>query len=107
MLPKTACPLHDRFCPMNRHSPARIERPFRAITGCEQSQQRGLSIPSPRRRAAEKLEGFSDRRPLGGLQLHIPSSSSRGGCGGTPADIVLANEAGIDFCTPLPCSCPA
>src|SRR5262245_50857584 len=25
--------------PMNRHSPARIERPFRANSGCEQSQQ--------------------------------------------------------------------
>src|SRR5262245_45107275 len=25
-------PLHDRFSPKNRHSPARIERPFRAKT---------------------------------------------------------------------------
>src|SRR5262249_36724782 len=31
--------LHDRSFPMNRRSPALIERPFRAISGCEQSQQ--------------------------------------------------------------------
>jgi hypothetical protein len=31
--------LHDRFSTKNRHTSAHIERPFRAISGCEQSQQ--------------------------------------------------------------------
>jgi hypothetical protein len=30
---------HDRFSPMKRHSPARIERPVRANSGREQMQQ--------------------------------------------------------------------
>ena len=36
------CPLYDRSSTKNRHSPARIERPFRAISGLMQSSNQPI-----------------------------------------------------------------
>jgi hypothetical protein len=53
---------------MNRHSPARIERPVLAKTGCEQSQQ---AAPLVDHLVGSQQERFRDCRPqrLGGGQV--------------------------------------
>src|SRR6516162_6331293 len=74
MLPKTGC---TTTFPMNRHSPAGIERPFRATTGCEQSQQtRSYSITSSAR--ATSVGGTV--RPSALAVLRLTCSSNLVGC---------------------------
>jgi len=74
MLPKTGC---TTTFPMNRHSPAGIERPFRATTGCEQSQQtRSYSITS----SARAMSVGGTVRPSALAVLRLMISSARVTC---------------------------
>jgi hypothetical protein len=82
-----SCPLHDRFSPKNRHSSARIERPFRAKSCREQVQQMtrrlcAYSIASSAR--ASSVGGISMPSAFAVLRL-ITNSYLVGACTGRSA----------------------
>ena len=75
---------------MNRHSLARIERPFRAKRGCEQPQQNSRVIRSPRQQQRAIYQARRGRMPLAVFKL--TTSSNLVGCmTGIPSALAPSN----------------
>jgi hypothetical protein len=77
------CPLHDRFSTKNRHSSARIQRPFRANFGLvHRSKTAPYSMTSSAR--ASSVGGTSSPSALAVLRL-MTASYLVGACTGRSA----------------------
>src|SRR5215475_6493008 len=86
---------HDRFSTKNRHSSARIERLFRARSGCEQSQQR-ISLFDRRRARA------SQRQEQGGRERNLWKIRRSGHCGLIPANLTTLAHFSVSSAMILP-----